>query len=90
MSLSRYNLVFTVNNKVTCNMENLPANEVYSHGIPTDSLMDIEGSRWNTITRDALRKNMADMLSGDMILLAYQNPPVNPELDTEYIFVSKQ
>uniref|UniRef100_A0A6C0KMB2 Uncharacterized protein n=1 Tax=viral metagenome TaxID=1070528 RepID=A0A6C0KMB2_9ZZZZ len=85
----RYTLTFLVNNEVTCVLENIPAHEVYKSGVPTEALLDIEGNRWHTLSRDYLRSKMILMYNGEMIPLAYQEPPLNPEMDTEIIYLSK-
>ena len=79
----RYNLTFFVNDKVTCILENLPEHEIYAQGIPS------EGGRWKVHTRVFLRRMMTVISRGKMMLLAYQTPPLNTELDTEKIYISK-
>jgi len=78
-----------VNDEVTCVLENIPAHEVYTSGVPTEALLDIEGNRWHTLTRDYLRSKMIQMYPGETIALAYQGEALSAEYDTEVIYVSK-
>ena len=89
MDSTRYTLTFMVNNEITCILENLPAHEVYSHGVPFEASANIEGNRWRSLTRNELRAKLIEMEEFETLLIAYQEPPLNPEIDTETIYLSK-
>jgi hypothetical protein len=86
----RYKLTYMVNNKITCVLENLPAYEVYTNGVPSEAYTDIEGNRWHALNRVDTRSIMVSMVPGETKVLAYQVPPEIPDLDTEVIYLSKE
>lgn len=82
-----YTIRFYVNSEMTCTLENVPLEKVYDFAVPSEAFQDIPGNRWNTLTRGMAEFYMDSIEEGEMIRIAYQDPPSNPELDRESIFV---
>lgn len=86
---ARYFVRYFVNGEATCIMENVPEQEAWKMAVPTEALMNITGSRWHVYLAYPTLEWMRTANSGEKIKVAYQEPPVNPELDTEEIYIER-
>jgi len=89
MTTQRYIISYYVNGENTCNVENVPEDKVWKMAVPTEALMDISGSRWHVYMAYPTLEWMREASPGEVLKVAYQEPPVNPELDTEVICIEK-
>ena len=89
MVSSRYTITYMMNGEISTTLENLPLSQVYENAVYHEVLMDIEGSRWHAMVKNVAEMEMLNMLVGEKILISYQEPPQNPELDTEAIYVER-
>jgi hypothetical protein len=89
MVSSRYTIMYMMNNELSTILDNIPLSQVYENAVYHEALMDIEGSRWHAMVKNVAELEMLNMLVGEKILISYQDPPQNPELDTEMIYVER-
>jgi len=84
-----FTITYKMNGEVSTTLENIPLSQVYDFAVHHEALMDIEGSRWHVLVKNVAELEMFNMLVGDKMMISYQDPPQNPELDTEEVFVSR-
>ena len=85
----KFAIRFYVNNEATCTVENLPLEQVYSLAVPTEAFMNIAGNRWHVMMRQPALLRLRDLEEGEYLKIAWQEPPLNPELDVESIYVER-
>ena len=85
----KFAIRFYVNNEATCTVENLPLDQVYSLAVPTEAFNNIPGNRWHVMMRQPALLRLRDLEEGEYLKIAWQDPPLNPELDVESIYVER-
>ena len=85
----RYIIHYFVNGVSTCVVENVPEMQTWRMAVPNEALMEISGSRWHVYMAYPTLQWMRAAAVGEMIRVAWQEPPANPELDTEEIYIEK-
>jgi hypothetical protein len=88
-SAPRFIIRYFVNSVSTCIVENVPEDKVWKMAVPTEALMDISANRWHVFMAYPSLQWMRNAMPGETLRVAYQEPPVNPELDTEDIYIEK-
>jgi hypothetical protein len=89
MVSSRYKITYFMNGDISTTLENVILSKVYEHAVYYEALMEIEGSRWHAMVKNDAELRMFGMLVGDELVIAYQDTPLNPEIDTETITVTR-
>ena len=70
--MNTYRVIYTVNNKVTCVLENLSADEAYTHAIPGEATRKHQGNRWHVVLKAPALLKMKTYPIGEHICVAYQ------------------
>jgi hypothetical protein len=83
----KFTITFYVNNELTCTVENMPLDQVYSMAVPSEAFIDIPGNRWHVMLRQPTLICLREMEEGEYIKIAWQDAPLNPEFDTESTYV---
>jgi hypothetical protein len=86
---AKFAVKFYVNEILTASLENLSAGEAYTHAIPGEALQPHAGNRWHVLMRAAALDRMDLLEVGDFVTVAYQDVPLNPEMDIEMIVIEK-
>ena len=85
--MTRYTVRFFVNSVMTCAVENVPLDKVYSLAVPSEVFQSVPGNRWHAMLKWPATTRLGDMQPGERMKIAWQEAPSNPELDMEEIFV---
>lgn len=85
----KFAIRFYVNSEATCTVENLPLDQVYSLAVPNEAFQNIPGNRWHVMLRQPALLRLRDLEEGGYLKIAWQEPPLNPELDMESIYVER-
>jgi hypothetical protein len=85
----KFAIRFYVNSEATCTVENITLDQVYSLAVPTEAFMNIPGNRWHVMLRQPALTHLRELEEGEYLKIAWQDPPLNPELDIESIYVER-
>lgn len=81
---------FYVNSELTCSFENVPLSEVYTLIVPSEAFLDIPGNRWHVMQNVDAISYLYNLEEGEYLKIAWQEAPMNPELDIESIYVQRE
>ncbi len=70
-------------------LENVPLEQVYNLAVPTEAFLPIPGSRWHAMMKQPAIVRLQDLEEGEYLKIAWQDAPLNPELDIETTYVER-
>ncbi len=85
----RFTVTWYVNGENTYTISTLPASQVYDISVHPESILPVEGNRWHVIMRHQAMTRMLHCNMNESFTLCFQDPHVNPEMDTEMIIVTR-
>ena len=83
----RYIVEWYVNGEKTFSVMSVRANAVFDLAVPGDAMLPHASNRWHVLMRHAALERMQQLGQDEKMILAFQDPHVNPEYDTEKIVV---